>query len=105
MIEIEQFRNLQLHGGFVIADIQLTDVAIVDAIGREAVAQTTIAVRYFRLLIRTGLSDATDHPPAAMMDFNESDFERAAHDAHERWGNASPGNLNLLLQFHEFRGI
>jgi len=121
VIDLIQFKNLRLHGGFVIKDIVLTDVPIVDAIGREAIAQTSAIVREFRLLIRSRMSEeelsitlyheileaasvAIDNPPATVMDFNEADFERAAHDAHKRWGNASPANLNLLLQFHGFRG-
>jgi hypothetical protein len=121
VIDIRQFKNLRLHGGFIIKDIGLTDEPIVDAIGREAVAQTSGIAREFRLLIRAGLSEpelsitlyheileassvAIASPPATIMDFNEADFERAAREAHERWGNASPANLNLLLQFHGFRG-
>jgi hypothetical protein len=121
VIDIWQFKNLRLHGGFLIKDIGLTDEPIMDAIGREAVAQTSGIAREFRLLIRAGLSEpelsitlyheileaasvAIASPPATVMDFNEADFERAAHEAHERWGNASPANLNLLLQFHGFRG-
>ena len=99
----------------------MTDAPIVDAIGREAVAQSSTIARELRVLIRFGLSKeelsitlyheileaasvATGHPPASVMDFNEADFERAARDAHERWGDASPANLNLLLQFHGFPG-
>lgn len=121
MIEIGQFKNLRLHGGFVIKEVELTDLPMVDAIGREAVAQTTIVLRNFRLFIRTGLNEdelsvtlyheileaatvAEENPPAAVMDFNEADFERAAHEAHARWGDASPDNLNRLLQFHGFGG-
>ena len=121
VIDIRQFKNLRLHGGFIIKDIGLTDEPIMDAIGREAVAQTSGIAREFRLLIRAGLSEpelsitlyheileaasvAIASPPATVIDFNEADFERAAHEAHERWGNASPANLNLLLQFHGFRG-
>ena len=121
MIDITQFKNLRLHGGFIVKDIGLTDEPIMDAIGREAIAQTSAVVREFRLLVRAGLSEeelsitlyheileaasvAITNPPASVMDFNEADFERAAHDAHKRWGNASPANLNLLLQFHGFRG-
>ena len=91
-----------------------------DAIGREAVAQTRAIARELRLLVRAGLSEeelsitlyheileaasvAIANPPAGVMDFNEADFERAAHDAQKRWGNASPANLDLLLQFHGFR--
>jgi hypothetical protein len=121
VIDLKQFKNLQLHGGFVIKDIKLTDDPIVDAIGREAVAQTSAVVRDFRLLIRSGLSEeelsitlyheileaasvAIANPPDAVVDFNEADFERAAQNAHKRWGSASPANLNLLLQFHGFKG-
>ena len=94
---------------------------IVDAIGREAVAQTSAIAGNFRLLIRGGLSEeelsitlyheileaasvALAEPPASVMDFNKLDFERAARQAPGRWGNTSPANLNLLLQFHGFRG-
>ena len=121
MIDIQSFKNLRLHGGFTITNIELTDTLIIDALGREAVAQTSAIVRSFRLFIRAGLSDeelsitlyheileaasvAIADPPASVMDFNEADFEQAARNAHERWGNASPANLNLLLQFHGFQG-
>ena len=121
MIDLKQFKNLRLHGGFVITDIQLTDDPILDALGREAIAQTRGLVREFRLLIRSGLSEeelsitlyheileaasvALANPPASVIEFNEADFERAARSAHERWGNASWMNLNLMLQFHGFRG-
>jgi hypothetical protein len=83
--------------------------------------QTSAIAGNFRLLIRSGLSEkelsvtlyheileaaavAVAHPPAGVIDFNEADFERAAREAHQRWGNTSPANLNLLLQFHGFRG-
>jgi hypothetical protein len=121
VIYINQFKNLRLHGGFLIKDIELTDAPIVDAIGREAVAQTRVIAREFRLFIRAGLSEeelsitlyheileaasvAVSNPPDRVIEFNEADFERAAREAHERWGDASPANLNLLLQFHGFRG-
>jgi hypothetical protein len=121
VIDIRQFKNLRLHGGFIVKDIELTNAPIVDAIGREAIAQTSAIAREFRLRIRAGLSEAElsvtlyheileaasvaiASSPANVMDFNEADFERAAREAHERWGNASPANLNLLLQFHGFRG-
>jgi hypothetical protein len=121
VIDLGQFKNLQLHGGFVIRETKLTDAPIIDAIGREAVAQTSTIAKNFRLLIQAGLTDeelsitlyheileaasvAIDDPPASVIDFNEAGFERAAREAHGRWGNASPANLNLLLQFHGFRG-
>jgi hypothetical protein len=119
VIDIEQYRGLLLHGGFIIKDVQLTDIPMVDAIGREAVAQTSIVACHFRLFIRAGLGEeelsvtiyheileaasvAIDNPPAAVADFNEADFERAAHEAQKRWGNVSPANLDQLLQFYGF---
>lgn len=47
-------------------------------------------------------SVASLDPPASVMEFNEGDFENAARAAHTRWGNASPANLNRLLQFYGF---
>ena len=121
VIDLRQFKNLWLHGGFILKDIALADDPIVDALGREAIGQTRIIAREFRLLIRSGLSEkelsitlyheileaasvAIANPPAGVVDFNEADFERAARDPHERWGDASPAKLDLLLQFHGFRG-
>jgi hypothetical protein len=73
----------------------------VDALGREAAAQTRVTGREFRLRIRPGLSDeelsvtlyheileaaavARWPAPASVMEFNEGDFERAAKAAHGR---------------------
>ena len=120
MIDPSQFVNLQLRGGFVIREIKFTSEPLVDALEREAIAQTRIVAHEFRLLVRANLSEAelsvtlyheileaaavgTMNPPESLLDFNEGDFERAAREAHARWGNASPVNLNLLLQFHGFR--
>jgi hypothetical protein len=110
-----------LPGGFVIAEIEFTPEPMVDALGREAVAQTRIVGREFRLLIRAGLSQrelslslyheileaasvASLHPPASVMEFNEGDFERTAHLAQDAWGDATPESLNRLLQSYGFRG-
>jgi len=54
VIDINQFKNLRLHGGFIITDIELTEDPIVDAIGREAIAQTSAIAGRFRLFIRSG---------------------------------------------------
>jgi hypothetical protein len=120
VIDPRQFINLRLRGGFVIKEIEFTEQPLVDALEREAIAQTRIVGREFRLLVRAGLSEeelsvtiyhevleaasvASLNPPDSVMDFNEAAFERAAREAHARWGNASPTNLNLLLQFQGFR--
>ena len=119
MIDARQFINLRLRGGFVIKAIEFTNKPLVDALEREAIAQTRIVGREFRILVRAGLSHeemsvtlyheileaasvGSLNPPDSVMDLNEAGFERAARDAHKRWGNASPDNLNRLLHFHGF---
>src|SRR5580700_11912471 len=119
VIDVSRFKKFRLLGGFVIQEVEITSAPIVDAIGREAVAQTTVTARDFRLLIRSGLSEdelsitlyheileaasiAVTDPPDSVVDFNEAGFERAAQEAHERWGKATPASLNLLLQFYGF---
>ena len=120
MINPASFKNVRLRGGFVIADIQFTQAPMVDALEREAVAQTSIVGRNFRLLIRAGLSErelsisiyheiseaatvGVLHPPDSVMEFNEGDFERVAQATHAELSNASPENLNRILQFYGFR--
>jgi hypothetical protein len=105
------FKDVRLPGGFVIAGVEFTKDSMLDALEQEAVAQTRIVGREFRLLMRAGLSlqgltlglchetleaatVASLHPPAGVMEFNESDCERAAHIAHDTWGEATPANLN-----------
>lgn len=95
MIDLRQFQNLRLHGGFIIREIGLTDGPIIDAIGREAVAQTSTIAANMNVLVRSGLSEeelsvtiyheiweaatvAVAKPPSSVIDFNEADFEKAA---------------------------
>jgi hypothetical protein len=121
VIDTDSFLNQQLGGAFFIAEIQLTQEPLEDALGREAVAQTRITGREFRLTIRSGLPDdelsitlyheileaatvASSHPPESVLDLNEAGFEAAAHRAHQTWGQASVENLNRMLQFYGFRG-
>ncbi len=118
-MDTQRFINLRLHGGFVISGIDFSLEPLVDALGREAIAQTRIIGGEFRLLIRSGLGEeemsitlyheileaasvASLKPPESVMEFNEADFERAARSAYSRWGNASPLNLDRLLQFYGF---
>jgi len=120
MIDLASFENAPLQGGFFINEVECTREPIVDALGREAIAQTRIVERGFYVLIRVGLSReelsvtlyhevleaatvASLHAPASVMNFNEADFERAAHDAHDKFGEASPENLNRMLQSFRFR--
>ncbi len=85
MIDTRQLVDLQLPGGFVIKGIEFTREPLLDALEREAAAQTRIVGWEFRLLLRAGLSEeelsitlyheileaaavASSDPPAAVMD-------------------------------------
>ena len=100
--------------------IAFSVAALVDALGREAIARTGIVGQRFDVLIRPGLDDrelsvtwyheilaaaavASADPPASVMDFNEADFERAGYARPAELGAASPENLNRKLQLHGFR--
>ena len=114
MPDLERLAGLKLRGGFRIAEILLSDETLTDAIGREAVAQTTISGRDLRLVIRSSLDAkelsvtlyhevleavtvAADKCPPQVADFNEGDFERMAQEAHARLGPASGATLNRML--------
>lgn len=115
MIDLTAFSNCTLLGGFRIVEVNKSAEPMVDAIGREAVAQTTITAMRFNHLISANLTDqeisitlyheileaatvASDEPPASVVDFNEGDFERAAHEMHAMVGHVSPDNLNRMLR-------
>jgi hypothetical protein len=119
MLNPSKFIGLRLPGGFVIEDLRFTQEPMVDAIGREATAQTRIVGRSFFLLLRGGMDSregsvslyhevleaaavACDKPPAAVIEFSEADFERAARAACDRLGPVSPENLNRMLRQHGF---
>jgi hypothetical protein len=110
-----------LLGGCVIVAIKFTREPFVDAMGREAIAQTSIIGKKLHIKIRAELSDeelsvtlyheileaatvAIPSPPDNVMEFNEGDFERAAREMHKTLGEASPENLNRMLQIYGFRG-
>jgi hypothetical protein len=120
MIDPASFENCRLWGGFNLTKVELTPSAMVDALEREAIAQTRIVGMNFSLQIRSGLTEyelsvtfyhevleeeavASSDPPASVIDFNEADFERTAYAMHDRFGAASPENLSRMLQFHGFR--
>jgi hypothetical protein len=91
-----------------------------DALERAAFAQTRIVGTQFHVQIQAGLSDqelsislyheileaatvGSWPPPDSVMEFTEGDFERAAQAAHAKWGDATPENLNRMLQSYGFR--
>jgi hypothetical protein len=114
------FQGLRLRGGFLIVHVEFVIEPLVDAMGRPALAKTQIVGRGFHLTVLSGLSDneksvtlyhevleaktvASSEAPASVRDFNEGDFERAAYEAHERFGPVSPEGMNSMLQFYGFR--
>jgi len=120
MAESNLFQGLRLRGGFTIAGLEFVAAPLVDAIGRSALAKTRIVGRELHLTILSGLSDteksvtlyhevleamtvASSEPPTSVRDFNEGDFERAAYEAHGRFGPVSPTNMDRMLQFYGFR--
>jgi len=100
VINTASFLNRRLGGVFFIAEIELTSEPLEDALGREAIAQTRIVGREFRLVIRAGLPDAelsitlyheileaatvaSLHPPGSVCELNEAGFEAAARLAQQ----------------------
>jgi hypothetical protein len=119
MINPASFRDLKLHGGFILKDVVFATEPMLDALNREALAKTTIIGQEFRITLQAGLSQeeisvslyheileaatlASLNPPQSVIDFNEGDFEQKAIETHGRIGEASLENLNRMLQFFGF---
>jgi hypothetical protein len=116
-----QFRELRLRGGFVLDEGRVVGGSFVDALGRQAAAQTKIVGCRFSVQMSAELSKselsislyhevleaatiASPLPPRRVAEFNEGDFERAAQAAHERLGPVSPSSLNQMLRLFGFGG-
>lgn len=114
MLDLSPFQNLPLRGGFLLVETHLTAKPLLDPIERAASAQTTITANRFRILLRADLDArelsislyheileaatvAASSPPESVLEFNEGDFERAAVEAHQRLGVATPQTLNQML--------
>jgi hypothetical protein len=119
MIDFRSFENIPLRGGFIVLRIEPAAGALRDALGREAIARTRIVGRTFEITMTSDLTEeeqsvtlyheileaaavAAPNPPSAVIDFNEGDFERAAHLAHKEFGVASVENLNRMLKSYGF---
>jgi hypothetical protein len=115
----QAFVGRAILGGFTIGRLEITGDSLIDAIGRDALAKTSIIGRRFEILIRTPLSDeefsitlyheileamtvASERPPSSVTMFNEADFERAARQAYAELGPVSPQNLDRMLQSYGF---
>jgi len=121
MIDPNAFSGARLLGGYIIVEISITTVPILDPLGRRVVAQTRIRGREFHITLLHAADDkelsvsiyheileamtvAAESPPATVIDLNEADFERAGYQAHEQFGPVSPESLNRMLQFYGFQG-
>ncbi len=121
MIGLDQFRGLRLRGGFTVASIELASAPLKDPLGRPALARSRVNGRHLHILIRPELDEkelsvtlyheileaasvGSLEPPRSVMDLNEAGFDKAAYEAHDRLGAASPEALNRMLQSFGFGG-
>jgi hypothetical protein len=119
MLDASCFANTRLVGGYIIVSLSLISEPLIDPIGRTALARTQIVGRQFYMTMVAEMDDrecsislyhevleamtvACPRTPASVMEMNEADFERAAHDAHQHFGLATPDSLNRMLQSFGF---
>lgn len=113
-LDLAPFQNLPLQGGFHLVEVQLTARPMLDPVERAAMAQTIIRGLRFHIFLRADLDAvelslslyhevleaatvAAPQPPETVLEFNEADFEQAAHKAQGSHGMASPAPLNRML--------
>jgi hypothetical protein len=117
---LDAFRGLPLPGGFVLTGIALVEGRMLDPIGRPALARTTIQGRELSIALDAaqsadelsisiyhelleGLTVAFPQPPLSVLELTEAGFERAAHEAHARFGVATPASVLAFLASFGFR--
>jgi hypothetical protein len=117
--DFSAIQGLHLPGGFFISRLEFVAEPLTDALGRPALARTRILGREFQITLLASQTDkeksvslyheileamtgAAVEPPVGVIEFNEGDFERAAYEAHNRFGDASSETVNRMLQFHGF---
>lgn len=114
-MNLADFQNLPLHGGFLILRVTVTDEPMVDAMGRLALAKTSIVDATLEIELACSTRDPTEisislyhevleaatvaalSPPRSVWELNEAGFESAAQEYHQRLGMATPGTLNQML--------
>lgn len=119
MSAFDLYAELPLRGGFLLKSVRSERVPMKDALGRPALARTTITGMKLEVEIIAGLSDeeisvtlchevleaaavaATD-PPAMVCELNEAGFELAARRMHSELGTATPVTLNRMLELFGF---
>ena len=116
-MDFEQFSDLLLPQGICLLGVEVAEAPMLDAIGRPALARAviengTIAIYLAADQAPAEMSVSTYHerleamtvgvasPPLAVCDLNEAGFERAAQDAHLRYGLANAASVLIFL--HEF---
>ena len=68
---------------------------------RAGLDERELSVTLYHEILEAAAAASAD-PPASVMDFNKADFERTAYAMHNELGEASPENLNRMLQLHGF---
>ena len=114
-MNLAEFQNLPLHGGFRLLRVTVSEEPMVDAIGRLALAKTHVVGSTLEIEIACSMPDpdeisislyhevleaatvAAPSPPASVWDLNEAGFELAARAYHQRLGMATPDTLNQML--------
>lgn len=119
MIDLDSFTGAHLCGGFLLNGITVSAQPMLDPIGRPALARTVIIAAELEIELQPGMSDeevsisiyhevleaaavAAAHPPVAVMEMNEADFESVARRMHATLGQATPESLNRMLEMHGF---
>jgi hypothetical protein len=119
-MDLSEFQNLPLRGGFLLLRLSWSDGPIVDAMGRSAVARTTIigsnldielgalnhdpdqlSISIYHEVLEAAAVAAL-HAPGKVCELNEAGFEAAALDCHRRIGRASAAGVNQMLAEYGF---
>lgn len=116
---LNSFTGAHLRGGFLLKGITVSTQPMVDPIGRPASARTVIIAATLEIELQPRMSDedvsvsiyhevleaaavAAVHPPSAVLEVNEADFESAAHRMHALSGPATVESPNRMLEMHGF---
>jgi len=103
-MSLDEFQILPLRGGFLLVRVVLASGPMTDALGRVALARTTITGSNLEIELAGASAEAAEfsislyhevleaaavaalHPPPAVCELNEAGFEAAALDCHQRLG-------------------
>ncbi len=112
---LDAFDYQPLRGGLLLVKITVNAEPMFDAIGRVALARTSIIGANITIELSSALADRGEvsisiyhevleaatvgamNPPAAVCELNEAGFDASARNAHATLGEASPDTLNRML--------